>query len=310
MKILILGKDGQLGQALQEYLATFASSQYLEILALGHEGAGNLADPTTLAETVRNFHPGILFNAAAYTNVEAAENPEGRREAFLVNAEAVKTLASSCEKCSALLVHYSTDYVFDGKKKEAYLETDTPHPINAYGESKLAGEATLAISPCQSLIFRTSWLYSPKGRNFVSAILKKALRGDPISVVADQRGVPTSARFLAEISARIAFKARSGSLPKAQRHCRIIHAVPRGSTTWFDFAKFILTKAEAIGFPVKTRASDIRPITTADYPCKAIRPKNSRLDNRRMAGWLLAVPVSWEADVEAILQEITESLGK
>lgn len=226
----------------------------------------DLSKPEALRAAVRAAKPDCIVNAAAYTAVDRAEDERGA--CFALNAEAVEILASEARALRALLVHFSTDYVFDGEKPSPYVETDPPAPRNVYGESKLAGERAVAASGCRHLVFRTSWVYGPGGRNFVQAILNAARRGAELRVVSDQRGAPTSSAQIAGAVARIL--AQPAILEKASG---LFHLSAAGETTWHGFADEILA-AHALG-------ARPRAVTTTEYGARARRPRNSVLDNGR-----------------------------
>ena len=261
MRILLTGKSGQVGGELEERLAPAA-----DLIAPGRAEL-ELLDLRSLQHEVRSVRPEVIVNAAAYTAVDRAESE--RDAAFAVNAAAVGVLAEEAKKLGALLVHFSTDYVFDGEKAGRYTEDDMPNPASVYGESKLAGERAVAASGCRYLIFRTSWVYSARGRNFLRAILAAARDKKELRVVDDQRGAPTPAHAIAEAVARaLADKELS------QKTDLLYHLSMAGETTWHGFARAIL---ESAGLAVPVAA-----ITTEAYGAKARRPKNSLLDNSRL----------------------------
>ncbi len=268
MKILLLGKNGQVGWELQRSLALYG-----EVLALGREdengNCGDLEKPEKLLETIERFQPNIIFNAAAYTAVDKAE--EDRDRAMLVNATSVGQIADKCTELGCLLVHYSTDYVFDGSGNEAHLENDLVSPINYYGLSKLNGEKEIINSGCKYLIFRTSWVYGVHGKNFIKTILRLGRDRENLSVVNDQWGVPTSAAFIADVSTYVALKAN-----RDNKLCGIYHLVPDGVTNWCDFAKWIVQNTPNKEV-LKLNSDSISGISSDCYPVPAKRPKNSRL---------------------------------
>jgi dTDP-4-dehydrorhamnose reductase len=223
---------------------------------------------------VREAKPEVIVNAAAYTAVDRAETEPGIATA--INAEAPGVLAAEAKRCGALLVHYSTDYVFDGQRRSPYPEEAAPNPINVYGRTKLAGERAIAASNCRYLILRTSWVYAPRGRNFFLAIARKALAGEPLRVVGDQIGVPTEAQFIAETT-------RSLIEGKAQG---ILHLVPSGNTTWQGFASAIVQR---LGAGVSVKA-----IPSGEYPSAARRPACSILSKEKLERLLGPLP-PWES---------------
>ena len=245
MKILLTGRNGQVGWELERLLD--------DVVATGRERL-DLADGEAIRLAIRDAKPQIIVNAAAYTAVDKAESEKDL--AMRVNGVAPGILADEAKRLGALLVHYSTDYVFDGEKKTAYVEDDEPNPLSVYGASKLEGEQRIRDTGCRYLILRTSWVYGPRGHNFYLTMRRNA--GRPLHVVDDQRGAPTSSHFIAESTVSLIGKNAEG----------LLHLVPSGETTWYGFAREILG-AQA----------DITPITTAQYPTAARRPRNSVLAN-------------------------------
>jgi dTDP-4-dehydrorhamnose reductase len=279
LKILLTGREGQVGWELQRSL-----------VALGDVVATNrheldLCDSTAIRRTVREARPDIIVNAAAYTAVDNAESE--RDIAAQVNGIAPAILAEQAKVLGALLVHYSTDYVFDGSKQAPYKEEDTPNPLSVYGRTKLEGEQAIAASKCRHLIFRTSWVYASRGRNFLLAILKAAREKPELRVVDDQFGAPTSSAAIAEATARVL---RAGG-PEGLYHMSAI-----GRTTWFNFAQAILHKV-AIDTPVV-------PIRSDQYPAKAKRPRNSVLDNARLKQAFGVSLPGWESQLEQVISQV------
>ena len=278
MRILLTGSKGQVGSALVPALAPLG-----EVSAFDRQGL-DLLDLKSIGSKIQREKPDIIVNAAAYTAVDRAEQEKDL--AFAVNFRAVKELAREAKAVDALLVQFSTDYVFDGEKPAPYVETDAPNPLSAYGRSKLEGERAIAASGCRHFIFRTSWVYAPGGRNFVNAILAAAKTRPELRVVDDQRGAPTSAAAIAEAVARILSDASLARKPSG-----IYHLSAAGETTWYGFAKEILADA---GLDVR-----LRPVTTAEYGAAAPRPANSLLDNARLhATFGIALP-DWRAGFRA-----------
>jgi dTDP-4-dehydrorhamnose reductase len=269
LRILLTGRTGQVGSALERTLAPLGELSAFDRSAL------DLTDLSSIRTRIRSEKPDIIVNAAAYTAVDRAEKEEDI--AFEVNARAVEELAREAKAIDALLIHFSTDYVFDGEKALPYAETDAPNPLNVYGRSKLEGERAVAASGCRHFIFRTSWVYGATGRNFLHAILAAARSKPEVSVVDDQRGAPTSSEAIAAAVARILADAAMRQAPGG-----IYHMTAAGETTWFGFAQEIL----------KSWKSAVRlvPVATAEYGAVAPRPKNSLLDNtkfRRAFGFAL-----------------------
>lgn len=276
MRILLTGRSGQVGWELERALPVLG-----EVIATDR-AALDLGDLDAIRRVVRDVKPQIIVNAAAYTAVDKAESEPDLAHA--INATAPGVLAEEAKRLGALLVHYSTDYVFDGTKATPYVEEDAPNPINVYGASKLAGERAVQASGCRHLILRTSWVYGPRGKNFLLAVARKLAAGERLRVVDDQRGVPTSGAFLAQATSAIVARL----LPRGAGGTSdgLYHLVPRGETTWCGFA-------HAIGARLRPDVA-IDAIRTADYPTRARRPTYSVLDNRKIVvRYGLELP-SWE----------------
>jgi dTDP-4-dehydrorhamnose reductase len=252
LRILLAGATGQVGWELRKTLAPLGELRPLDRYGL------DLADTPTLVASVRALQPGVIVNAAAYTAVDKAESE--RDEAFAINATGPRVLAEEAKRIGAFLVHYSTDYVFDGEKASPYVEDDPTHPLSVYGESKLAGEQAILKSGCRHLILRTSWVYGPRGRNFYLTMLRLAKERPELRVVDDQVGAPTSSLEIARATAALIDKGAQG----------LYHMTAGGETSWCGFARAILKQAG-----MKTPVVAIR---TEDYPTPARRPRNSRLD--------------------------------
>jgi len=257
VRLLLLGRDGQVGYELKALLAG-------EVVALGRAEC-DLSDPARLAAVVREAKPQAIVNAAAYTAVDRAESEEAL--AFAVNAQAPGVLAAEARRLGAFLVHYSTDYVFDGAKRAPYVETDAVNPLQAYGRSKLAGEQAIRASGCRHLILRSSWVYAARGRNFVLTMLEKARAGAALRVVNDQQGTPTWAHDIAALTARL--------LGLREPPQGTFHATAAGATTWWEFAHQI--------FRVAGLDAKVEPIATSAYPVKTPRPGYSVLDSSLLA---------------------------
>ena len=294
MRIVLLGKNGQVGWELQRSLAPLG-----EVIALDRHSqpTADLQDPQALADTLASLQAEVIVNAAAYTAVDKAETEPDL--AFLVNAEAPRILAATAQSLGALLVHYSTDYVFNGSGTQAWQENASTGPLNSYGQSKLAGEQAIQASGCQHLIFRTSWVYAARGQNFAKTMLKLAQNREQLSVVADQWGAPTSAELIADITAH----AIRQTLLQTDS-CGLYHLVASGETTWFDFAQRVLSAAEQHGIVLKTPADCLQAIPSSAYPTPAQRPLNSRLDcNKLSTTFKLNLP-DWQFGVDRLLAEI------
>ncbi|MDI6748801.1 MAG: dTDP-4-dehydrorhamnose reductase [Rhodocyclaceae bacterium] len=297
MKILLTGKNGQVGFELQRALAPLA-----EIVAVGHAEC-DLAQPDALRRLIREVAPQIIVNAAAYTAVDKAESEPALAQA--INADAPGLMGEEAKRLDALIVHYSTDYVFDGRKAGAYTEDDAPNPLNVYGRSKLAGERALIASGARHLIFRTSWVFGAHGGNFVKTILRLAAERDTLRVVADQFGAPTSAALIADVTTQI--------LGQYVRACRpasadfafgLYHLVAAGRTSWHEYAQEIVRAALAAGRPLRLRPEDVQAIATADYPLPAKRPANSCLDTSKLRKTFGLVLPDWRQGLHHVLAQI------
>ena len=294
MKILLTGKNGQVGFELQRSLAPLG-----QIAALGRSEC-DLADGEALRRRIRECSPDIIVNPAAYTAVDKAESDGDT--AFAVNAAAPGILAEEAALIGALLVHYSTDYVFDGAKQGFYTEDDAPNPQSVYGRSKLAGDKALLQGAQRCLIFRTSWVFGAHGNNFVKTMLRLAAERDGISVVADQTGAPTSAALLADVTAQIIGQyIRRGDLAFPYG---VYNLAAAGETSWCGFARTVVASAQSAGKELKLSPDNIRPIPTAEYPLPASRPTNSRLDTQKIRKTFGLHLPDWQDGLGHVLQEI------
>lgn len=296
MKILLLGKNGQVGWELQRSLAPLG-----EVLALGRDGApglsGDFAHPESLAATVRDVAPDLIVNAAAHTAVDKAESePELARA---INALAPGVLAREAALLGALLVHYSTDYVFDGSGDAPWTEDAPTGPLSVYGATKLEGEQLIRDSGCRHLIFRTSWVYAARGGNFAKTMLKLAAERDALTIIDDQHGAPTGAELLADVTAHAARMALAN--PEL---AGTYHLAAGGETTWHGYARHVIEFARAKGQPIKVAPDAIRPVPTSAFPTPAKRPANSRLDTRKLQQAFGLVLPAWQRGVERMLNEI------
>ena len=280
MNILLLGKNGQVGWELARSLAPLGQVVACDSLEL------DLADPDALRKTVRELEPGIIVNAAAHTAVDKAESEPGL--AMKVNGYAPGILAEEANRLDSLLVHYSTDYVFDGKQQGSYSENDPANPLSIYGKTKLAGEEAIRASCAKHLIFRTSWVYGMRGRNFLLTMLRLAQEREEIKVIDDQIGAPTWCRMIAEATS-IAVSGFRENLSGTY------HMTAGGSTSWHGFAAAILE----LSSPEKKPA--LTPIPTEDYPLPAARPQNSILSNEKLqSGFGLQLP-DWKSGLKLCL---------
>jgi dTDP-4-dehydrorhamnose reductase len=292
MKILLLGKNGQVGSELQRSLATLGELLALDRSSTSH--CGDLSNLEGLVETVREFRPDVVVNAAAYTAVDKAETDS--QTAFLVNELAPEALASVCAAIGAYLVHFSTDYVFDGSGQKPWLETDATAPLNVYGHSKLAGEKGISEQGPKHVIFRTSWVYGTEGGNFAKTMLRLAQERERMTVINDQFGAPTAAALLADVTAL--------ALQASQPLTGIYHLAAAGETTWYAYADYVLAKAKQIKPSLNYAVRDLVAVPTADFPTPAARPLNSRLNCSRLEQALQLNLPPWQAGVDALLTKI------
>lgn len=293
-RILLLGKDGQLGRSLQAALPALG-----DLTAWGRDNV-DLRDQDALAATLRNHRPNVIVNAAAWTAVDQAEHEP--QAAAQVNAVAVSTLAQYAKANRALLVHYSTDYVFDGAIDRPYTEADVPRPLNVYGATKLAGEQAIAASACDAIVLRCSWLYSLHGRNFLRTILKLARTRESLEVVADQCGTPTPATLVAGATAMCILRHREQALPAG-----LYHLAAAGATTWHAYAQYIVAGALARGVALKLAPERILAIDSKSYAAAAARPPNSRLDTTALEMATGIRPAPWTEYVDRCLDEFATS---
>jgi dTDP-4-dehydrorhamnose reductase len=297
MKILLLGKNGQVGWELQRSLAPLG-----ELIALGHDSkelCGDLSDLEGLTKTVRTVKPDVIVNAAAHTAVDKAESEA--ELARTINALAPGVLAQEAARADAWLVHYSTDYVFDGSGEKPWLESDATGPLNVYGATKLEGEQLIRQSGCRHLIFRTSWVYGARGGNFARTMLRLARERDSLSVIDDQIGAPTGADLLADVTAHAIRTARQR--PEVSG---LYHLVAGGETSWHGYASFVIDFARRAGITLKIAAGAIKAVPGSAFPTPAKRPHNSRMDTTRLRrAFDLHLP-DWQPGVERMLSEVLE----
>jgi dTDP-4-dehydrorhamnose reductase len=301
MKILLLGKGGQVGWELQRALAPLG-----ELVAHDLDTA-DFTQPEEVAALARQVQPDVIVNAAAHTAVDKAESePE---LAQLINAETPGRVAREAAALGALMVHYSTDYVFAGSGTHARAENEPTAPMSVYGRTKLAGEQAIVASGCRHLIFRTSWVYAARGGNFAKTMLKLAAERDALRVINDQVGAPTGADLLADVTAH-AIRAVQGveGMVRAQRRDELLglyHLVAAGETNWHAYATHVIEWARAQGLPIKVAREAIAAVPTTEYPTPAARPLNSRLDTRKLQqAFGLTLP-HWQAGVDRMLTEIS-----
>lgn len=295
MKILLLGKDGQVGWELQRSLAPLG-----EVIAVGRgdEGGlcGDLTQPEGLAATVRRLRPQAIVNAAAYTAVDRAE--QEAQTAQQVNGDAVGLLAREAAALGAWLIHYSTDYVFDGSGQDAWREDDPTGPLSTYGRTKLDGEAQIRAASVRHLILRTSWVYGARGGNFAKTMVRLATERDQLRVVADQMGAPTGADLIADVTAHALRQAMA-----QPASCGTYHLASAGETSWHGYAQHVLRQAATLGQALKVAPEAVEAIPTSAYPTPARRPLNSRLNTEKLTrAFGLRMP-PWQAGVDRMLRE-------
>lgn len=292
MKLLLLGKNGQVGWELQRSLAPLG-----EVVALDRQTGGDISNLTELAQTIRSVRPDVIVNAAAHTAVDKAESELDL--ALRLNAEAPEVMAQEAKSLGALLVHYSTDYVFDGSGSVARTEGDATGPLSVYGRTKLEGEKRIATTDCRHLIFRTSWVYAARGGNFAKTMLRLAQEREALSVINDQWGAPTGADLIADVTAH------------ALRHVKthegddgLYHLVAAGETTWHVYASHVIEQAKSLRPELGWKVQNIAAVPTTAFPTPAARPQNSRLNTQKLqAAMQLRLP-DWQKGVDRMLQEI------
>ena len=297
LKILLLGKNGQVGWELQRSLAPLG-----DVLALDRHGTsycGDLSKPDQLAKTVLAYKPDFIVNAAAHTAVDKAESePE---LAKLLNSDAPAALAKAAAQVGAWLLHYSTDYVFDGSGMHARQEGEGTGPLSVYGQTKLDGEKAIVLSGCKYLIFRTSWVYAARGGNFAKTMLRLAQERDKLTVINDQHGAPTGADLIADVTAhaiRRLLDRQNTALGG------VYHLVASGEVTWHGYASYVINHAKALRPDLSWKVTDISPVPTSAFPTPAKRPLNSRLCNHKLQHAFDLVLPSWQQGVDRMLAEI------
>jgi dTDP-4-dehydrorhamnose reductase len=297
MKILLLGKNGQVGQALERALAPLAGPG--ELLALDRNKGGDLAQLDSLAATVRQLRPQVIVNAAAYTAVDKAESEPD--QARLINALAPEVLAKEAQALGAWLVHYSTDYVFDGSGTRPWLETDATAPLNIYGQTKLEGERLIQAHCTRHLILRTSWVYAAHGSNFAKTMLKLAQERERLTVIDDQCGAPTGAELLATVTAAVL---RQIDLAGNEVLAGLYHLAASGETTWHAYATHVISQAKALRPDLPWAVQEIAPVPSSAFVTAALRPHNSRLNTAKLqAAFGINLP-DWRQGVGEMLAHV------
>jgi dTDP-4-dehydrorhamnose reductase len=297
MKILLFGTNGQVGWELARSL-----SFYGDLITHDRETA-DFTNSEQVVDLIKLVKPDIVVNAVAYTAVDQAETEYDI--AYQINAVTVAKIAETCAQLDATLIHYSTDYVFDGLKDGFYLEDDQTVPQSVYGTTKLQGELNILDSGCKHFILRTSWVYSPRGNNFAKTIIKLAMEKEDLSVVSDQYGAPTSAELIADITARLVSKLQDDE-DFSLHHSGTYHLVSSGITTWHGFAKFVLEQAKNMGKSLKVCADDVVAIPSSAFPRPAKRPLNSKLNTYKLSSLLKIKLPPWQQHVSRMVTEYLE----
>ena len=297
LKILLLGKNGQVGWELQRSLAPLG-----EVLALDRHSTsycGDFSKPEQLAQTVLVYKPDFIVNAAAHTAVDKAESePELARA---LNAEAPAVLAKAAAQVGAWLIHYSTDYVFDGRGTRWRQEDEGTEPLSVYGKTKLDGEKAIVDSGCKHLIFRTSWVYAARGGNFVKTMLRLAQEREQLTVINDQHGAPTGADLIADVTAHAIHRVLNA---QNVAFSGIYHLVASGETTWHGYASYVIEQAKKLKPELPWQVQSIAPVPTSAFPTPAMRPLNSRLCNTKLHEQFGLVLPHWQQGVDRMLAEI------
>ena len=298
MKILVTGKNGQVGFELMRSLAPLGTVVGVDIKEC------DLKDSAAIEKLLEKVKPGLIVNPAAYTAVDKAESEPV--VAHAINARAPEVFAKFASRRNIPIIHYSTDYVFDGLKEGAYTETDKINPKSVYGKTKALGEAAVRNNAPKHIILRTSWVFGSHGVNFLKTMLKLSQERDKLSVVSDQVGSPTSAALLADLTAELA---RQLFEPGACQKYGTYHLVTEGETSWHGYAQMVVARANELGVNTKISSDSIQPIKTADYPLPAHRPSNSRLDTTKIKEVFMLTLPSWQDEVTKVLQALIDSSG-
>jgi len=302
MKILLLGKNGQVGWELQRALQPLGEVIALDRHINNQGDCGDVSNFEQINQTIARIQPDIVINATAYTAVDKAESEQLQND--LINHLAVKNLAEQCQQIDALLVHYSTDYVFDGMGEKPWEEDDSTAPVNSYGQAKRDGEIAIEKTGVKFLNFRTSWVYASRGKNFIKTMLMLAKSKEQLTIINDQVGTPTSASLIADVTAQaLRYYLLANDAEKIQLLGHY-HLVPTGVTTWYEYAQFIFDLAKKQGETLMIK--EVIPTTTDNYPTPAKRPLNSRLNNQKIqTNFQLYLP-KWQQGVEQVVIELLE----
>ena len=292
MKLLLLGKNGQVGWELQRSLAPLG-----DVVALDRSNGGDISDLSALSAQIRAIAPDVIVNAAAHTAVDKAESEPDL--ALLLNAQAPEVMAEEAKRLGALLVHYSTDYVFDGKGANPRKEAEATGPLSVYGRTKLEGEQRIAAAQCRHLIFRTSWVYAARGANFVKTMLRLAQEREKLSVIDDQWGAPTGADLIADVTAHAIRHVTS-----RESDLGLYHLVASGETTWHAYASYVIEQAKALRPGLGWKVQEIGAVPTTAFPTPAQRPLNSRLNTNKLQQSMQLHLPAWQHGVDRMLSEI------
>jgi dTDP-4-dehydrorhamnose reductase len=290
-EVLLLGAAGQLGQELLPRLQQVGYN----VTALSRPQL-DVSDLEAVNRTLESLKPTWIVNAAAYTAVDKAQ--EQTQLAHAINCELPALLAAYAHRSNAALLHYSSDYVFNGQSKRPYVETDNTDPLSVYGLTKRDGEVAVQSAGARHVILRTSWVFGALGQNFLKTMLRLATERESLRVVADQIGVPTPADWLADISLQVM------QLSDRQGVSGLFHATPSGQTQWHGYAQYLIAQARAMGWPLKTQPESVHAITTADYPLPAVRPAYGLLDSQKLANWLGQDWPNWQQGVDRVLARL------
>lgn len=293
MNVLIFGRSGQVGTELQRAL------QSIEDLVVAGRDEADFSKPETLRAFLSTCAPDAIVNAAVYANVDKAEDEPDLARA--VNTESVGVLAEYARARGIWLIHYSTDYVFDGVSTSPYTETDATNPLGVYGRTKRDGEVAITASGCRHLIFRTSWLHAPHSANFIATILQLARTRNKLRVVADQLGAPTGADLVAEVTALALRRVLTEDVPSG-----IYHLTCTGATNWYSYARFLLQTAGACGAKLACPPDAVDPITSAEYGARAVRPHNSQMDTTKLVRQFDVTLPDWRPGVERTVRALIE----
>lgn len=295
-KILVTGMNGQVGFELMKTLAPLGKVIGVDVKEC------DLAQSAMIDALLDRVKPDIIVNPAAYTAVDKAESEP--TVAHAINAQAPKTLARQASRRNIPIIHFSTDYIFDGTKEESYVEDDTPNPKSVYGKTKWLGEEAVRQNAAKHVILRASWVFGAHGVNFLKTMLKLSKERDKMSIVSDQIGAPTSARMLAEVTAEIVKQLLQEF---SYRKYGTYHLVADGETSWYGYAKYVVEQANALGMETKLTPKNIKAIKTKDFPLPASRPANSRLDTAKVKETFGVTLPTWQSEVDLVLSELIKA---